>query len=1191
MSVAPPIRDKVFISYSHKDQAWLEELQTMMKPLVRSGALLPWADTMIRPGADWRGQIQAALATARVGVALVSPNFLASDFIAEVELPALLAAAAEQGVQVCWILVSACLHETSGLSRFQAAHDISRPLDGLTPAALNETLAAIAREINRLVTAPPPPRPEPKSERRQVTVLFCDLVDAAGLSERLDVEDASEIMRAYQAGLAEVVARFEGHVAPYPGDGLLVYFGFPSTHEDDALRAVRTALEIVERVQQLNARLQREKGVSLGVRLAIHTGVVVAGDRREAPILGALNVVTRLNDLADPDAIVISRATYQLVQRRVHCQALAARSPGNAPPPVDLYRVLREKDDPYALTPLVGRQQEMGLLLERWEQVREGLGQVVMLGGEAGIGKSRLVQEIKSHLAGEPHAQLECQCSPYHQTSAFHPVIELLQRMLHVQPEDSPAEKLARLQSALAAVSPSDPDMVSRLAALLSLSMPEGGPRPPASPQRERQKSLEALLGVILGQAADQPALFIVEDVHWADPSTLEVLTLLVDGAATARVLILLTSRPEFRPPWGFRAHVTPVTLGRIPRAQVEAMVAHVAGNKALPPEVQHQLVSKTDGVPLFVEELTKMVLESRLLREGEDRYELTDPLPPLAIPTTLRDSLQARLDRLAEVKQVAQLGAIFGREFSYELLQAISPLDEPTLQEGLARLVEADLLYRRGVPPHVSYAFKHALIQEAAYESLLKRTRQEYHRRIAQVLVERFPETVETQPELLARHFTEAGLGATAVGYWQRAGLRGIQRSAYVEAISDLTRGLEVLETLPETPERALQELSLQTTLGPALMATRGFGAPEVQRAYARARELCRQAGETAPLFPVLRGLATFYIVRAETRTAHELAGELLRLAERAQDPAMLVEAYSMLGTTAFYLGDIAAARGHLEQAEALYDPRQHRAHAFLDVGTDPGVLGLIYAAHVLWLLGHPDQALARSRRAVALAQDLSHSFSLAYALDFAAFFHRLRREERAAQEQAEAAMALSTAQGFPLWLAIAMTLRGGALAAQGQAAEGIAQMRRGLAAFQATGAEVGRPYFLALLAEGEAGAGTADERLSILDEALAAVRKTGERWYEAELLRLKGEVALVRAPRDVADAEASFQEALAIARRQQARTLELRAAMSLGRLWRQQGKPREARDLLAPVYGWFTEGLDTADLREARALLDGLA
>jgi TOMM system kinase/cyclase fusion protein len=1189
--MALPIRDKVFISYSHKDQEWLAQLQTMMKPIVRSGAVLLWADTMIRTGADWREHIQTALTTAKVGVMLVSPNFLASDFVAEVELPALLTAAAEEGLQVCWILVSACLHETSGLSRFQAAHDISRPLDSLTPAELNGTLASIAREINRLANTPsPPPRPEPKAERRQLTVLFCDLIDAAVLSERLDLEDASEVIRAYQACCAEVVERFEGHIAQYPGDGILVYFGFPLTHEDDAMRAVRTGLGIVEEVERLNMRLQQERGIKLGVRLGIHTGLVVADYTRELPILGELNLAARLKELAEPGAIIISSATYRLVQRRFHCQTLGTHSPGGLSQPVVVYRVLKEQEDQYELTPLAGRQQEMGLLLERWAQMGEGLGQVVLLSGEAGIGKSRLVQEVKAQVAGEPHTQIECRCLPYYQNSAFYPVIDLLQRELQLQREDSSKAKLDKLERALADYHQSEPDILPLLASLLLLPLPERYPPLMLSAQQQRQKTLEALLTILLTLAANQPVLFIVEDLHWVDPSTLELLNLLIDQVTTARILILLTSRPEFRPPWGFRGHVTPITLSRLPRPQVEAMVARVAGNKALPAEVQQQLVITTDGVPLFVEELTKTVLESGLLREREDRYELTDPLPPLAIPTTLRGSLEARLDRLAGVKEVAQLGAILGREFSYDLLQAISPLDEPTLQHGLSQLVEAELLYRRGLPPHVSYTFKHALIQEAAYQSLLKRTRQEYHERVAQALAERFPEAVEMQPELLAHHLTEAGLNGPAVGYWLRAGQGGIERSAYAEAISHLTQGLELLNTLPDASERTLQELILQTSLGPALMATKGFGAPEVQHAYDRARELCRQVGETPQLFPVLRGLSTFYIVRAESQTAHELAEELLRLAQSAQDAAMLVEAYSMLGTTSFYLGEIASARVHLEQAVALYDRQQHRAHAFRDVGTDPGVLGFIYAAHVLWLLGNPDQALTKSHEAVNLARELSHPFSLAYALDFAALLHRLRREEQAAQELAEAATTLSTKQGFPLWLAIGMILRAGTLAEQGQGSEGVAQMREGWAAYQATGAEVGRPYFLALLAEAYGRGGQAEETLRTLDEALVAVQKTGERWCEAELYRLKGELVFVRFSEDYAEAETCFQHAIAIARRQQAKSLELRAAMSLSRLWQQQGKQEESRELLAPVYGWFTEGFDTADLREAKALLEAL-
>jgi predicted ATPase len=636
---------------------------------------------------------------------------------------------------------------------------------------------------------------------------------------------------------------------------------------------------------------------------------------------------------------------------------------------------------------------------------------------------------------------------------------------------------------------------------------------------------------------------------------------------------------------------VTPITLSRLSRTQVETMVARVAGNKALPAEVHQQLVLKTDGVPLFAEELTKTVLESGLLREQEDRYELTDPLPPLAIPATLRDSLEARLDRLAGVKEVAQLGAMLGREFSHELLQAISPWDEPTLQHGLSQLVEAEFLYRRGLPPQVSYTFKHALIQEAAYQSLLKRTRQEYHQRIAQVLAERFPETAETQPELLAHHFTEAGLNGPAIGYWRQAGQRGIERSAYVEAISHLTKGLKLLNTLPDTPERTLQELMLQTALGPALMARKGFGAPQVQEAYDRARELCERMGKTPQLFPVLRGLSTFYIVRAELQTARELAEELSRLAQRAQVPAMFVEAYSMLGTTSFYLGEIASARVHLEQGIARYDSQQHRSRAFLEVGTDPGVLCLIYAAQVLWLLGYPDQALTKSHEALTLAQELSHPFSLAYALDFAAWLHQLRQEWQAAQEQAEAAMTLSTKEGFPLWLAIGTILRGRTLAEQGQGPEGIAQMRQGLGVFQAIGAEVGRPYFLALLAEAYKQGGQTDEGLKILDEALAAVQKTGERWCEAELYRCQGELLLARSTQHDAEAEAYFHRALDVARHQLAKSLELRAALSLSRLWQRQGKQAEARELLGPIYGWFTEGFDTAEVKEAEAVFEELS
>jgi class 3 adenylate cyclase/predicted ATPase len=1206
--MAEPVRDKVFISYSHKDQEWLTRLQTMMRPLIRAGEVLAWDDTRIHTGANWREHIQQALATAKVGVMLVSPNFLASDFIAEVELPSLLTAATEEGLQVCWILVSACLHETSGLDRFQAVHDISRPLDSLTPAELNATLATTAREIQRLATTklleqPQPEQPQtdptlrlPKAERRQITVLVCGL-DSAALSERLDLEEVGEVIRDYQTACAEVIHRFEGRITQYLGDGLSVSFGYPLAHEDDALRAVRTGLGIVESMARLNARLQREKGIRLDVRLGIHTGPVVAGhtgvgDTPEPPILGeTLNLAARLWEVAVPNAVVISATTYRLIQGVFKCQALDDLSLRGLPQPVGVYRVVQEREDHYELTPLVGREQEMGLLRERWAQVKEGLGQVVVLGGEAGIGKSRLVREVKAHVASEPHARLECRCSPYYQNSALYPVLDLMQRVLQLQRGDAPGAKLGKLEGALARYHMSSPEIVPLLASLLSLPLSEGYPPLTLSPQRQRQKTLEAVLAVLLALAAEQPVLLIVEDLHWVDPSTLELLNLLIDHIPTARVLTLLTCRPDFRPPWGFRAHVTPLTLGRLPRPQVQVLVGRVAGGKALPAEVRQQVAEKTDGVPLFVEELTKMVLESGLLQEREDRYELIGPLRPLAIPATLQESLGARLDRLGSVKEVAQLAATLGRECPYELLRAVSPLDEATLQHGLSRLVEGELLYRRGLPPQVTYIFKHALIQEVAYQSLLKRTRQQYHQRIAQVLAERFPDTAGSHPELLAHHLTEAGLSGPALDYWRRAGQRAIERSAYVEAIGHLTKGLELLKTLPDTSERTQLELMLQMAKSVPLIATQGYGVPEVEQAYARARELCRQLGETPQLFQVLRGLSVFYIARAALQTARELAEQLRCLAQSAQDPTMLVEAHQVLGTALFFLGEVGPARVSLEQGMTLYDPQQHRAHTVLYGGADPGVVCFIYASLASWLLGYPEQALARSYQAVALAHEVSHPFSLAYALDLAAILHRLRREGGATRERAEAAMTLATEQGFPLWLALGAILRGRTLAEQGPRAEGIAQIRQGLAGLQATGTELARPYVLALLAEAYGQGGKAEEGLSVLTEAWAAVQKTGERWWEAELCRLQGELVLARSPEDGAEAEALFRQALDVASSQQAKSLELRAAMSLSRLWRHQGKRVDARGVLAPIYSWFTEGFGTGDLQEARALLDELS
>jgi class 3 adenylate cyclase/predicted ATPase len=1058
----------------------------------------------------------------------------------------------------------------------------------------------------------PQPRAElhaPEAERRQLTVLFCDLVDSTRLASQLDPEEWREVVRAYQAACSEVIGRYEGHIAQYLGDGLLVYFGYPRAHEDDAQRAVRTGLGMVAAIGQLNAQLQQDTGIQLAVRVGVHTGVVVVGEmggngRQEQLAVGDTpNIAARLQGLAAPNTVVLSATTRRLVEAFFTYAELGPQALKGVATPLAVSQVLGESGvqsrldaaAPRAFTPLVGREQEVGLLLERWAQVKDGIGQVVVISGEAGIGKSRLVQVLQEWVRGEGATHMTFRCSPYHTNSALYPVIEHLERLLQFRRDDAPQEKVTKLERALAVYRLPLGEVVPLLAALLSLPHPQGYALLSLGPQQQRQKTHEALVTWLLEEAERQPVLAVWEDLHWADPSTLELLGLVIEQAPTARLLILLTCRPEFSPPWTTRSYFMQLTLSRLGHSQVEVMITRLTGGKTLPAEVVQQIVAKTDGVPLFVEELTKAVLESEVLRETDGRYELTSPLPTLAIPTTLQDSLMARLDRLVTAKGLAQLGATLGRQFTYELLQAVAQLDEVTLRRELERLVQAELLHQRGLPPRAMYVFKHALIQEIATQSLLKRTRQQYHQRIAQVLEERFPETVETQPELLAQHYTEAGLMVQAVSYRQRAGQRAAERSAYLEAVAHLTTALELLATLPDTADRTQQELVLQIGLGQVLGITKGWGAPEMGQAYARARELCQEVGETLQLFPVLSGLHEFYVQQGKYQTAYELAEQFLSLAQRQCDLALLVVGHRKMGQSLFWLGELSAARSHLEQAIALADPQWHPPALY---GAQAmRVSARYFAAVTLWLLGYPEQAMERSHEALILAEELATPPNLAVTLMWAAWLHHCRREEPLAQERAEACMTLATEHGLEAQLALGTIMRGGALAAQGQGEEGIAQLCLGLAAWRAAGSEVGRSYHLSLLAETYGKVGQAAEGLSAIAEALGFVHTTGEGPWEAELYRLKGELLLMQA--EVAhgrallptEVEACFQQALAIACRQGAKSLELRAAMSLSRLWRQQGRRAEARELLASVYSWFTEGFDTADLREAKVQLETLS
>ena len=1076
---------------------------------------------------------------------------------------------------------------------------IGHPRASPSTPAHEQRDAEVAQPLQ--VTPPSAESPRPVAERRQLTVLFCDLVDSTPLATRLDPEELREVVRAYQRVCAEVIQRFEGYIAQYLGDGLLVYFGYPQAHEDDGQRAVCAALGMLEAMGRLNQQLERERGVRLAIRVGIHSGLVVVGEmgdsgRQEPLALGETpNVAARLQGLAAPNTLVISAATQRLVQGLFACQDLGLHTLRGVATPMQVFHVLRESEAQSrldvavsrGLTPLVGREQEVRLLLERWAQVKDGHGQVVLLSGEAGIGKSRLVEVVKERVAGEPHTRFEWRGSPYHQQSPLYPVIAHLHRLLGWHQEESPDERLRNLEKMVRQSGLSLPDVVPLFASLLGLPLPDSYPPLALMPERQKQKTLEALLVWLLREVERQWLLLVIEDLHWLDASTLEFLNLLVDQAATTHVFILLSFRPVFRPPWPLRAHLTHLTLSRLPRHQAARLIEQVAGGKGLPAQVHDQLLTSTDGVPLFVEELTKMVLESGILREAHDRYELIGLLPALAIPATLQDSLMARLDRLGTGKLVAQLGATVGRRFSYELLQAVSPVDEATLQQGLGQLVEAELLYQRGLPPQATYLFKHALIQEAAQQSLLKQTRQQYHQQIAQALAERFPETIETQHELLAHHYTEAGLAAEAVPYWQRAGQRAIERSANVEAISHLTKGLEVVKTLPEMPERHQQELTLQLALGAALSMLKGYTASETEQAYSQARQLCQLVGDSPQRFAALAGLLRFYRSRTELKTAQELGEELLKLAQNMQVPAFLLEAYCEQGTNLWHAGKFASALAHLEQGIAYYDPQKHHSHALSY--WHPAVSCLSYAARALWFLGYPDQALRRSHEALKLSRQLLQPYTLASALHFAATLHIWRREARLVQELADATITLSREHGFIRWVVGGMIRRAWALAELESIQEGIEQLCQGIASWRDIGTKQAELQHLAMLAEAYKHAGQVEAGLGVLAEALAIMHTSEERYYEAEVYRLRGELLLEEGKRFEA-AEENFLWALDIARQQGTKSLELRAVMSLCRLGQKRGRRAEARQLLADLYRWFTEGFNTRDLQEAKALLDAL-
>jgi len=828
----------------------------------------------------------------------------------------------------------------------------------------------------------------PDAERRHLTVLFCDLVDSTALASHLDPEDLRAVVRAYQATCAQVIEHFDGHIAQYLGDGLLVYFGYPQAHEDETQRAVRCGLGMVDAMGTLNTHLERVHGVRLAVRLGIHTGLVVIGEigsggRQEQLALGETpNIAARLQGLAAPDTVVISAATAHLVHGYFVYQPLGAQALKGLTQPLQVYRVLHESGAQTrldvatvrGLTPLVGRDEEVGLLQRRWEQATTGMGQVVLLSGEAGIGKSRLVQVLKEHITAEPHTRIEWRASPSHQQSALYPVIDHLQRLLRGHRAAPPAEQLRALEAALTASGMALSEAVPLLAALLALPLPVSYPPLTLTPQRQRQKTLETLLAWLHAETQRQPVLLIVDDLHWVDPSTLELLSLLIEQCAPMRLCLVLTARPEFHPPWAMVAHFTALTLRRLAPAEIGRLVTHVVGDKAFPPAVLQEVVRKTDGVPLFVEELTKTVLESGLLQEREDRYELSGLLPPLAIPATLHDALMARLDRLAAVKVVAQLGATIGRTFTYELIQAVAQLDAATLQGALAQLVEAEVVAQRGLLPQATYTFKHALVQDAAYQSLLRSTRQQYHQQIAQVLEAQFPDICETQPELLAHHYTEAGLSAQALSYWQRAGQRAMERSGYRETVACFEQALMALRRLPECRDTLEQAIDLWLDMRNALLALGDLRA--TFDALREAEKLAKAIDDHRRLGRVSLYMTDYFRMENNYDRAIASGQHALALAESLSDLGMQVVANHYLGAVYYTLGDQRRAIEVFRKVVTALTGDLTREH--FGMTGFPSVLSRTWLTLCLAEVDAFHEAIAHGEEGLRLAEAVNDPFSL---------------------------------------------------------------------------------------------------------------------------------------------------------------------------------------------------------------------
>ena len=1042
-------------------------------------------------------------------------------------------------------------------------------------------------------------RHEDKAERRQLTVMFIDLVGSTLLSHTLDPEDLRDVLYIYQELFDSIVKKHRGLVVQHQGDGIVAYFGYPIAQEDDPRRAVQAGLEMIHSLQNLNQQLQREKNVTIQVRIGVHTGLVVVGtaggssDSLMHAIGEGPNLASRIQNEASPDTLLISDVTNKLVSGYFETKNLGGFTLKGFAQPVDLFLVLGEKEsNPLELmsdnnlTPLIGRDAERIKILELWNAVQQSHGQFVLIGGEAGIGKTRFIYSIARELMQGNKTPHIFRCSAYHRNTSFQPVIERLHHEAGISPEAKSKDNLEKLELYLKKTGIHDSQDIVLFADLLSLPL-QGRHKELNMPAEKRKVlTLSALVRWMLH--TDKASLIVFEDIQWADPSTLEMIGQVLDKISHSQVLLIASCRPEFQPPWQYSSHMLQLTLNRLTHLQTEMMIRTLAKN--LPAVVVQDLLMKTDGNPLFIEEVTKFVLESGVLEHNKDGYQLKGSLKSLSIPNTLQDSLMARLDRLGPAKIVAQIGATIGREFSYTLVRAISQLSDDALQHHLHKLVDTQMLYCKGKIPDAEYSFKHALVQETAYMSLLKKRRQDFHRKIVETLEISQDSIVQSSPELLAYHCTEAGLLEKALPYWKHAGELAVAKSAHAEAISHLNEGLRVLQQLPDSEQKIQDEILIQIALGVPLTALRGYGSHEVEEAYNRARLLCQQAGETSQLVPALYGLWRYYLLRAEYKEALALSERILGLATHSADPLHLVVAHRACGATNYYLGKLDTAWHHLEKIVVSKVAPENRTGTHLYDVADAWITSRSYASWTLWLQGYPDQAVEQSIAAIEAAEQIKHPFSIALTKSFAAWLYQYRGESDKVKEYGGKGLVVSEENSFAFWVGWDRILICWANDFESNK-EDLYPMQEGLDIWYATGSKLGSSYFLFLLAERFLAHKDIPQARKALERAKDFIEKTGENWWLSEINRLEGNLCLAEDPSNITKAEQCFRKALKIAAAQKAKSLELRAVTDLGILLQKQKGQPEARLLLSQIIDWFKEGLDLPDMKKAKTVLELLS